>query len=54
MLGESAVFVLGKEGMVQRDPFAMELYRIMLSPLIAHLNWLFPEVLQPWFDDLWS
>ena len=47
MLGESAVFILSKEGVAQGDPFAMALYGIMLLPLIAHLKRMFPRVLQP-------
>ena len=49
--GESAVFILSKEGVAQGDPFAMALYGIMLLPLIAHLKRMFPKVLQPWFAD---
>ena len=50
-MGESAVFILSKEGVAQGDPFTMALYGIMLLPLIANLKRMFPRVLQPWFAD---
>ena len=40
-----------QEGVTQGDPLAMILYRILLLPLICHLQKEFPDIFQQWYAD---
>ena len=49
--GGHAVFISGKEGVIQGDPLSMFAYGIGMMPLMRQLKAKFPQVEQPWYAD---
>ncbi len=49
--GDTAVFLLSREGVTQGDPLAMVGYGVGVLPLIRKLKAEFPTVSQPWYAD---
>ena len=45
------VFLNSKEGVTQRDPLKIIVYRIGILPLINNIKREIPDVTQPWYAD---